>query len=272
MSIVANAYNLLLAQGVSEENLKAVLFTHVSDSWHCYCGIVSVIQLPKVWYRSKDNEYVSEIVFDTRSTFGASSIFTRRSRLQAELYRFATETSRPGNPARILTGVNIKTIDPSAGVVVADTGETYIGDLIIGADGINSAVRGAVLAKSSGTGSIIGISEGTAVPTGLAAYITVVPAKFIASDPALAFQAADGVAGICNWEVPEDKLRVLCYPRDNEEYFQVLAFVPETPWIEEFEKNETSIIKGIPAERVLKDFEAFHPAVKKLLRSISCDE
>jgi salicylate hydroxylase len=155
---------------------------------------------------------------------------------------------------------------------VADTGDTYVGDLIIGADGINSAVRGAVLAKSSGTGSFIGISEGTAVPTGIAAYITVVPAKLIASDPVLAFQAADGVAGICNWEASGGKLRVLCYPRDNKEYFQVLAFVSETPWIDEFEKNKTSIIKGIPAERVLKDFEGFHPAVKKLLRYTNCDE
>jgi len=154
---------------------------------------------------------------------------------------------------------------------VADTGETYVGDLIIGADGINSAVRGAVLAKSStlcGTESVIGISEGTAaVPTGIAAYISVVPAKIIASDPLLAFQAADGVAGICSWDAPgEDNHRVLCYPRDNKEYFQILAFVPEASWKEEFEKNNTSIIKGIPAERVLEDFESFHPTVKKLLR------
>jgi len=271
MSIVANAYNLLVAQGVSEQNLKAVLFTHVSDSWYCCYCLIQFNQIPKLWYRNKDNESVSESIFDTRSTFGASSIFTRRSCLQSELYRFATETSRPGNPARILTGVNIKSIDPSAGVVVADTGETYVGDLIIGADGINSAVRGAVLAKSSGTGSVIRISEGTDVPTGIAAYITAVPAKLIASDPALAFQAADGVGGICSWKLPEDTIRVLCYPRDNKEYFQILVFVPETPWTDEFEKNNTSIIKGIPAERVLKDLEAFHPAVKKLLKCTNCE-
>jgi len=81
-----------------------------------------------------------------------------------------------------------------------------------------------------------------------------------------AFQAVDGVAGICHWEEPgERKLRVLCYPCDNKEYFQVFAYIPETLWVEEFEKNKTSIIRGIPAERVLKDFESFHPVVKKLL-------
>ena len=205
--------------------------------------------------------------------FGAPSIFARRSRLQSELYRFATDPSRPGKPARVLTDVNIKSINPIAGIVVADTGETYIGDLIVGADGLNSAVRRAVLthsATSAETGSVVGISEGTgAVPTGLAGYSSVVPAAVITSDPDLAFQAADGVAGICHWQGPdESKLKVLCYPCDNKEYFQIFAYIPETEWVGEFEKNKTSIIRGIPSERALKDFEGFHPTVKKLLRSV----
>ena len=32
MSIVANAYNLLLSQGVKLENLEGLLYTHVSNS------------------------------------------------------------------------------------------------------------------------------------------------------------------------------------------------------------------------------------------------
>jgi salicylate hydroxylase len=274
MSIVANAYKLLLAQGVKDENLESVLFTHVSNSQLYLCGLILIEHSPKLWNCSKDNDNIKEAVFDTRPIFGVPSIFARRSRLHAELYRFATDPSRTGKPARVLTEVNIKSVDPSAGVVVSDTGETHVGDLIIGADGINSAVRGAVLAHSSipntETGSVIGISEGTAaVPTGLAGYASVVPAVVIASDPELAFQAVDGVAGICHWEEPgERKLRVLCYPCDNKEYFQVFAYIPETLWVEEFEKNKTSIIRGIPAERVLKDFESFHPVVKKLLRCV----
>jgi len=157
------------------------------------------------------------------------------------------------------------------GVVISHSGETYIGDLIIGADGINSAVRGAVLAHSSTPttemGSAVGISEGTiAIPTGLAGYASVVPAAVIGSDPDLAFQAADGVAGICHWRGPiGSNTVVLCYPCDNKEYFQVFAYIPETSWVEEFEKNRTSLIRGIPSERVLRDFESFHPAAKKLL-------
>jgi salicylate hydroxylase len=251
MSIVSNAYKLLLSQGVKDENLEAVLFTHI-------------------WERNQANESVKDFVFDTRATFGAPSVLTRRSRLQAELYRFATDPSRPGNPARIITEVKIKSIDPIAGIVVTETGETYGGDLVVGADGINSSVRAAVLGQSSsqdGTGSFISVSGGTAaVRTGLVAYLSVVPAETVTSDPDLAFLAVEGVNGLCAWKGSEEsKLRVLCYPCDNRKYFQVVAYAPESPWVDEFEKSRSAIIRNGPAERVLKDFEGFHPSVRKML-------
>jgi len=195
-------------------------------------------------------------------------VLARRSRLQAELHRFATDPSRPGNPARIITDVKIKSVDPIAGVVVTETGEIYNGDLVVGADGINSSVRAAVLAQSSETGSVVGVSEGsTAVLTGLVGYMSVVPADIISSDPDLAFQAGVGVNGLCAWKAPpESKLRVLCYPCDNKKYFQVFAYAPETPWVDEFEKNRSAILRNVPTEQALKDFEGFHPSVRKLLR------
>lgn len=39
MSIVANAYKLLHNQGVKEEDIQAVLFTHVSDLHHLQLSI-----------------------------------------------------------------------------------------------------------------------------------------------------------------------------------------------------------------------------------------
>lgn len=200
--------------------------------------------------------------FDTRKIFGAPSIFARRSRIQAELHRFATDPSRPGKPAKIITDVKISSLDPIAGIAVTDSGATYSGDLIIGADGINSSIRAAVLAHAK-----TGVSEGTAdVPTGLVGYVTTAPADVITSDPNLAFQAADGVAGICGWNGPPDsQLKVLCYPCDNKTYFQVFAYTPETSWVEEFERNKTTIVNDVPKEHLLREFKDFHSSVQKIL-------
>lgn len=216
----------------------------------------------QLWDRSKDNEVLREMEFDTRKRFGAPSIFARRSRVQAELHRFATDPSRPGKPAKIITNVKIKSLDPIAGIVVTDSGAEMHGDLIIGADGINSSIRAAVLARSKTS-----VSEGTPdVPTGFVGYVTNVPADVIASDPDLQFQAVHGVAGICVWTgSPDSQRKVLCYPCDNKTYFQVFAYAPETPWVEEFEKNRSTIVNDVPKERLLQEFQDFHPSVQKIL-------
>lgn len=201
--------------------------------------------------------------FDTRKTFGTPSIFARRSRIQAELHRLATDPSRPGKPVNIITDVKITSLDPIAGIAVTDSGETFTGDLIIGADGINSSIRAAVIAHAKTS-----VSEGTDdVPTGLVGYVTHAAADVIASDPNLAFQAtADGIAGICGWSGPPDsQLKVLCYPCDNKKYFQVLAYAPETHWVEEFEKNHSNIVNNVPKERLLQEFQDFHPSIQKIL-------
>lgn len=214
------------------------------------------------------------MVFDTRPRFGAPSIFTRRSRLQGELYRLATDPSRSGKPAHIIDGVNIKSVNPTTGQVVTESGETYSGDLIIGADGINSSVRAAIqihsLTSEFRPDPNIRVSGATAaVPTGLVAYISVVPVALLASEPTIAFQIPEGVAGICHWQGDDlSRYRILCYPCDNKEYYQILAYAPEDSWSEEFEKHKSNIIRDVPAERVLKEFEQFSPTVKKLLRHV----
>ncbi|KAF7985676.1 hypothetical protein HWV62_2225 [Athelia sp. TMB] len=234
MSIVVNAYKLLAAQGVSDENLQAVRFTHL---WNC----------------SKDNTARRTAPFDTAERYGAPSVFTRRARLQAELYRFATDPTRAGSPARVLGGVTISTLDPDAGTLTTAAGETFSADLIVGADGLNSFVRG-ILAP-----------DAHPVPTGLVAYITSVPASFVEADPGLEFQSAQGVGGICVWE--DGARRVLCYPcdRGDAKYFQVVAYTAEGAWAEEFDKTGSAIVQDVPLVRLLEEFKDFHPSVLGLL-------
>lgn len=152
---------------------------------------------------------------------------------------------------------------------MTEGGESYTGDLVIGADGINSSVRTAVLAQSPSfiqTRRINDTSENaTVVPSGLIAYVCCVPAEIVSSEPNIAFQAA-GANGLCIWKSTEDgRLRIICYPRDDK-HFQVVAYALETAWAAEFAKGRSTIIRDVPAERILKDFEGFHPSIKKILR------
>jgi salicylate hydroxylase len=243
MSIVSNAYKLMIKQGVDETNLQPTI-------------------LSRIWICDQNGTVLREAVFDTLQTYGASSVFTRRSRLHSELHRFATDDSRPGKPAQVVDNVKIVSVDVQSGEIITESGEMYRGDLIVGADGINSAVRAAVLSTHKGS---VDVSEGTAaLPTGLAAYMSTVPASFIHSEPKLAFQAGEN-AGMAAWHGSDGgKRRILAYPADSE-HFQIVAYHSDEAWTEQFERNKTSIIKNVPADRVLEDFEDFHPSVKKML-------
>ncbi|KAF7972526.1 hypothetical protein HWV62_17820 [Athelia sp. TMB] len=212
--------------------------------------------LQQYWACSKDNSSIASALFDTEAKFGAPTVFARRARLQSELYRLATDSSRPGIPARILSGVIISTINPDTGVLSTTTGETFSADLIVGADGLNSLVRRIVA------------PDAHVLPTGLIAYITSVPAAAIKADPAVAFQTAPGACGMAVWE--EGSRRLCCYPCDHgeDQYFQVVAYAPEGNWSEEFEKTGGGIIQGVPFERMVEDFSDFHPSVLAMVRYV----
>lgn len=218
------------------------------------------------------NEETQSRAFETG---GSPNIFTRRSQLHRELARLATDPSLPGTPAKIYTGVEFVHTDVLRGVVIVrphdqTVSTEYEVDLIIGADGINSVVRGQVLAAADpNTPSLI-------IPTGRVAYLSQVPASFIESDPDLSFQLASAspsdsaapkiAAGLTTWIGPEGMSKhILSFPTDNGQTFHVVAYAPEGDWTSQFEQNKRSIITGVGKDRVIKNFEQFHPAVKKLL-------
>ncbi|RDH27578.1 hypothetical protein BDQ94DRAFT_175494 [Aspergillus welwitschiae] len=67
--------------------------------------------------------------------------YYQRSRLHGALLRSATAPTGAGRPVDILLNTEIKAIDPEAGLVVTQAGQTYHVDIIIGADGWNSIAR-----------------------------------------------------------------------------------------------------------------------------------
>lgn len=156
----------------------------------------------------------------------------------------------------MLGDVKLSTLDPLAGKLTTAAGDTYTADLIVGADGLNSFVRG-ILAPNAHP-----------VPTGLIAYITTAPASAIAEDPTLAFQNAPGVGGICVWE--DGARRVMCYPcdRGDARYFQIVAYAPEDAWVDDFVRTGGAAIQGVPYARLLEDYADFPSSILALLRYV----
>ncbi|KAF7365592.1 FAD/NAD(P)-binding domain-containing protein [Mycena venus] len=226
MSIAPNTHRLLLEQGIKDSQLKASPLTYV-------------------WRGGSDGKVLSESLSESLARFGATTIFTRRSRLHAALYGLATGDLRPGKPAQVIEEVKISEVDVAAGMITAESGETYRADLIIGADGINSAVRAAVLLANSD--SVNGVAP---LLTGVAAYQCTVPIAVLRDDPSL----------------DEPRTRFIFFPAD-EENLQVVAYHPEDDWVAQFEQSRSSIIKDIPAERAVQDFLEFHPSLQNLLTS-----
>ncbi|KAF7365578.1 FAD/NAD(P)-binding domain-containing protein [Mycena venus] len=241
MSIAPNTHRLLLDQGIEDSQLKASPMTYV-------------------WRGGSDGKVLSESLSESLARFGATTIFTRRSRLHAALHGLATGDSRPGQPARIIEEVKISKVDVAGGMIKAESGETYRGDLIIGADGINSAVRAAVLLANSDS-----VNGAAPLLTGVAAYQCTVPIDVLRDDPSLEFATGEK-SGMGSFHGSEPRTRVLFFPAD-EENLQVVAYHPENDWVAQFEQSGSSIIKDIPAERAVQDFLEFHPSLQNLLTS-----
>lgn len=217
--------------------------------------------------RDKDNVSIADLLFDTRKTVGAPSVLTKRSAIAADILRLATDDSFPGSPVRIVRGARVASVDVSNATVKTDDGRSFTGDILIGADGINSVVRSAVQQHKSASGTLAASDPQLPRPSGVIAYVSSVPREVLTSDPDLSFQAdIENAAGLTTYYGSGGlgaKSRVLVYPI-NGTHFQVVGYSPEAPWIDKFEATKTSILKGIPSERVVQDFTDFHPSVQKL--------
>jgi salicylate hydroxylase len=231
LSVVSNAFNLLQRAGIKSENLDSVVMTHL-------------------WMRNYNNEELRTINFDTRRELGgAPSVMTRRAKLQSELLRFATSPDFPGAPAEVIRGAQVTRVDALEGRVWTEDGRSFEGDFIVGADGINSTVRAAVL-EDDVPSSRVKLHD-------LLIFITRVPIETIQGDRTLDYLATpSSQAGLVSFYLPEQsksRKRLLIYHTSPQEV-QVLGYTSEQEFAEKFDFAKVAIIKDIPAARVVDEF------------------
>ncbi|KAJ7168637.1 FAD/NAD(P)-binding domain-containing protein [Mycena filopes] len=126
LGIPRNAVRVLKHFGYSKDNLKANAF-HGAELFDAKTGIgaPSPLLVPNV---SED----------------APDICCHRSDLYSELKRLATGEGA-GPPAQLLLNSKVSACDPEAGTITLSDGETITADVVIGADGIHSIIRTAIV-------------------------------------------------------------------------------------------------------------------------------
>ncbi|THV77571.1 monooxygenase [Aureobasidium pullulans] len=186
------------------------------------------------------------------SQFGADRMLYHRQDLHDALRQAATSEDMPGSPAVIRTSSGVIGCDCDTGVVHLSNGSSVQGDVVVGADGIRSAIRDEVIKGSASEGS-------KAIPTGLSAYRILVetdklPKLDVSEDVfSLKRSATTMIVG-------HDK-RVVMGPGRGGEMFGLVCLVPDPN-----PNNEgTSWNNSAPLEEVLEAFAAFPAWVREIM-------
>lgn len=190
----------------------------------------------------------------TRTVPNAAPIFqhpwllAHRVRLHDKLRKLATDEAGDGTPVKLVLGTKVEKIDPAEATVVTKSGETFKGDLVVGADGVHSSARR----------FIPGGEHVKAFDSGKSAFRFMIPSKRAREDP-LAQKFVQGPGELVMW-MGHDR-RVVMYPTINNEELNFVCIHPsgETKASGDW-NNDTSV------ESMLSVFESFNDGVKALLR------
>ena len=193
-------------------------------------------------------DIVNEIKLDP-STFGADRVLYHRQDLHQGLRDAATSYELPGNPVQIRTSTAVVSCDPEAGTVTLGTGEMITADLVVGADGIHSALRESVIGEAL-----------TAIPTGISAYRMLIPIDSLSKIdvPASVFTPADPLTTMI---IGHDK-RIIMGPARGGKVLGIVAIVPDEK-MHEVSTSESWVEQG-SKEKLLQSYSDFPQWVRDI--------
>lgn len=171
--------------------------------------------------RWADGSIIAQLPLAQRvlDSYGAPYWHYHRADLHRVLLDACLDPDGPGPVVDVHTDAKVAEIDrtdPSRPVAVTARGQRFDGDVLVGADGIRSAVR-----------DLAGFDD-TLVFSGEMAYRALIPGDLIVADPATRFLADRYHSTI--WYGPDKHL--VHYMIRGGEYLNVVAIVPCTPDVE----------------------------------------
>ncbi|OOF98970.1 hypothetical protein ASPCADRAFT_513099 [Aspergillus carbonarius ITEM 5010] len=176
----------------------------------------------------------------SKEKYGAERMIYHRQDLHGVLKERATGVEYPGDAATLWTGKRVTRVNCEEGIVEMENGEKVIGDLIIGADGIKSVVRGCVLGR-----------EVHARTTGWSAYRMMVEMEGLVQEEGFV-RVVDPRVSRTVMVVGDGRRRrrIVMGPARGGKVYSVVALVPD-------ENGETSWVTAGDREKMLDTFRDF---------------
>jgi len=201
-----------------------------------------------------DGKLVNEIPLRSMKRYGADRIMWHRQDLHTYLKNIATSTEREGHPAVVRTSARVTRCDCEQGTVTLVNGETLEADLIIGADGIHSALRTFVVGK-----------EVNSKPTGSSAYRLMLPVDVLKG------RAPDFATNIGPEEpytsmIMAHDCRLIMGPARDRQLYSVVGLVPDDRMNEDPDSAQSWVTKG-DLGKMLETFKEFPSWTRDVLRN-----
>ncbi|KAL6153602.1 hypothetical protein ACJQWK_11281 [Exserohilum turcicum] len=205
-----------------------------------------------------EGRMVTEIPLLAKKQYGADRIMWHRQDLHSHLLKVAKDETRNGPPAVVRTVSRVVDCNCDTGTITLQNGDVLQADIVVGADGIHSALRSLVLGK-----------EVKPIPTGSSCY------RLMMSSRDIKQQAPEFAANI-NPEQPYTSMmiahdcRLIMGPARNGELYSIVGLVPDEKMNEDPDKAQSWVTEG-DSEKMLetfKDFPEWTRTVMKQAQSI----
>jgi salicylate hydroxylase len=203
---------------------------------------------------SVDGKMVNEVPLRSKTQYGADRVMWHREDLHAYLKKIATSTEQDGQPAVLRTSARVSRCDCEEGKVILETGQVLEADLVIGADGIHSALRTSVLGK-----------EIQPKPTGFSAYRLMLPTTVL-NECAPQFSANISPEQPYTSMIMAHSCRLIMGPARDAKLYSIVGLVPDEQINEDPDQAQSWVTKG-DLEKMLETFKDFPSWTKDVLRN-----
>jgi salicylate hydroxylase len=161
-----------------------------------------------------DGKLQMRLPLNTTAKYGSERIIYHRVDLHDGLKSRCRDPVYPGRPVNIRVSNKVVSCDTEQGVVVLESGERLVADLIVAADGIKSVVRESILG-----------AKVEPMPTGHSAYRIVIPMDEISNNQTFT-DVLNPREAFTTMVLGHDK-RLIMGPARNASMYSIVAMVPD---------------------------------------------